>query len=82
MVMNILDMLPWSQIAAHLQPHARAKLGAEGAVYGAAFGLASAMATSSQRHDAEPLKPILTGMALGLIYGAVDQQLLNNMREN
>lgn len=76
---RIKDALPWAHIADHLRHHAKAKSGVEGAVFGAAFGLASAMASGSEKQDAEDLKPILAAAALGLVYGAVNDRLINNV---
>ena len=75
---RIKDALPWAHIADHLKPSAERKSGVEGALYGAVYGAVAAMASLSDRNN-EPIKPLIAGTAIGIIFGATDAETINRL---
>ncbi len=76
--MNIFELLPWQGIAEHLRGRAEASSGVEGAIIGAGFGAATALASIGRSGNDDPFKKIATGVALGVAFGAADNRLLRD----
>jgi hypothetical protein len=70
--MNISDMIPWSELANHLRANARAKSGIEGAIVGTIYGFAHAISRLDEPVGEQHLQRIVTGAALGTIFGFME----------
>ena len=77
--MNFLEMVPWSNVAAHLHDRVETASGFEGAVIGAALGAATTMATAIAMSRKPTATAVLAAAAVGMAYGAADKKHLKFM---
>jgi hypothetical protein len=80
MMMNIFELLPWQGIAEHLRRQAEAGSGIQGAIVGAGFGAATAMAKMANSDAKDRIRIIATGAALGAALGAADNSHFRDLK--
>ena len=73
-----IENFPSREIIGFLRDHAEKKEGAKGAAFGAAMGAITAAAGLAAKGKPLDIKAILSGAALGAVYGAVDQSQFRN----
>ena len=74
--MNWFEQVPWDQVAAQLREQADAQSGTRGALIGAGLGVVSTVVALRAVRKKPTVPLLLTGVAIGVAYGATDKEVL------